>query len=270
MKPLLLFYANCQADGVEWFIRKTPLADQLEIKTWHNWRVLMLEEPLARLMADAARAAIFIYQPCKGYICTDGVTVPTTDEIIARVLRPDCVKISFSYVYNTGPFPILKYAKGPDGFITGQCVRSEAKAFPKWLLESYDAGTLNFDCALRFAECLAEQSRREETTDIKMAPWILQNFQSQKLFLTQNHPTSALFVELAVRILWQLGVNWPHGERMPTPTSIHWTTENEANLPGALPVHPSVVRELGLKYDADPDDGTYRKLLEQMIQECAQ
>ncbi len=45
--------------------------------------------------------------------------------------------------------------------------------------------------------------------------------------------------------------------------------ENEANMNGALPVHPAVVRELGLAYGSTiGDDDPYRKIMEQMISEA--
>lgn len=273
MKSCCCLYGNCQMDGILHFLRKTPLASEFDFKVWHNWRLVLLEEEFTpEFLQSVSESSVFIYQPTGEFLNVKGEMIPSTDFILANHVRPDAIKISLPYVWNSGFFPILKAAPSFEGWLTGREVKSLCRCDPATLLENYDFGDaclLNFDCALRFAECLAEQSRREQTCDIKMADFILANFQTQRLFLTQNHPSSVLFVELTKRIIWRLimsGVEMRDGTwNIKCSPDISWTDINEANLPGALPVHPAVVSELRLKYAADADYSYYRKLLEEFI-----
>lgn len=260
MKKLFVSYSNCEGGGILHFLKKTPLANEFDFQQWNNWQ-LILGEQNGSAFLDALRAAdVLLYQPTGEFLCTDGSTMPSSDKLVAAHVQPECVRISFAYQYNHGFFPILKVAPSFDGWVTGQHVKNASRqAFftQKEMLRNFDADVFRFDCALRFAECLAEQSRREQSCDIRMVDFILANFQTQRLFLTQNHPSSALFVELARRIYWKL-------TNAPAPVLL-WTDINEANLPGALGVHPAVVRELNLKYGPEGDTAYYRTLLEKMI-----
>ena len=259
----IVLYANCQADGIAHFLKKTPLA--AEIKVWHNWQVLMKEQPLAGLLDDLRSADVLIFQPCRdGYICVDNVHVPGTDELIQRYVRPGCALVSFAYQFNHGFFPILKVAPGRAGFITGDDVLSWHNS---GALREYDADCFIFDCARRFIECLAEQSRREALCSVRMADWILGNYQEKRLFLTQNHPSSGLFVELTKRIMTVMGQLLPDYWDKVYFSGLSSEVENEAGLPGTLPVHPAVVRELGLKYGPSPDSSYYRTLLQDLLKE---
>lgn len=280
MKKLCTLYGNCQMDGCRHFLAKTRMGEEYEFQTFHNWRLMLNEEETAKeLLHFAKESDVFIYQPCRGYECKDGTKVPSTDKIITT-LASRAKSISYAYQFQTGFFPIIKVGDGWDGWITGEHVKKRLREVIKGhyngaagMTIDYYSDHLQFDCARRFIECLAEQARREEETDIKMVPWILQNYRKQRLFLTYNHPTSALFAELAKRIYCVVFdaltdhfdgvrlIDW-YGKEIP------WTGENEANMNGVMPIHPAVVRELGLEYQ--PTDNSieyYRDLLEQMMRE---
>lgn len=273
----ICLYGNCQNDGLLHFLRKTRLADEAQFKIWHNWRIILLEEEsIAGLVDSLPDADVFIFQPCRGALCTDGKMIPNTDEL-CRLAKPDCVRISYSYVFNMGFFPLLNVSPGPDGWITAALLKQrtwgpDSLSRHHDLMRDYNAGRLHFDCAKRFVECAAEQSKREQETDIKMVPWILQNYRKQRLFLTQNHLTSAVFAELARQILWKVygpmgswqtqrkdGLTWKT-------IDIPWTDQNEAQMNGVMPVHQAVVDELGLEYPAtEGAHEYYRDLLEKMM-----
>lgn len=277
MKKLLCSYSNCQGSGIIHFLKKTRMSDEFDFVQHNNWQILMLEKPLQALLDDAKRCDVFLYQPCKGYTCTDGTIVPPADHIPRPATSRD---ISYSYQFNHGFFPLVKVGEGWDGWITGEHVKKRLREVIKGhyngaagMTIDYYSDHLQFDCARRFIECLAEQARREEETDIKMVPFILENYRKRRLFLTYNHPTSALFAELAKRIYCAVFdaltdhfdgvrlIDW-YGKEIP------WIGENEANMNGVMPIHPAVVRELGLEYQ--PTDNSieyYRDLLEQMMRE---
>lgn len=287
MKKKLVVYANCQADGIAHFLGKTALAEEYQISVWHNWQVLMKEQSLAGLEWDLAQAEIVVYQPCTGYKCTDGVSVPGSAQLLDHYCK-EKLQISFSYIFNHGFFPILKVAPGRDGWITSESVKARAWAPSSTfaidgdIFRSYNAGGLRYDCARRFLECLAEQNSREQKCDIRMTDFILANYRTQRLFLTQNHLTSAMFVEIARQViakmiepldLWELVEPRNPPEKESSIESrikpIPWTDENEVNQNGTLPIHPAVVAELGLQYPPSENWDWYRSQLELMVKEPA-
>lgn len=257
MKKLFVSYANCQSIGIFHFLKQTRLVEEYEFKLWNNWQIVLKEQDPAGLFEDARRADVFLYQP------TDSLYgALSTDAFCNEVVPKDCIKISYPYVFNSGFFPIVKHGR----WFTGADWITEAKAGATDLLEIYDRHTGNprawhpsFDCARRFSENLAEQSRREEDCTIRLVPWMLQNFQTKHLFLLCNHPASALLVELAKRVM----------EIVAAPDDHIFTYDgpNDANLPGWHALHPAVKRELGITYDAPGGDMEfYRTLIKELAQ----
>lgn len=290
MKRLLVSYSNCQGQGLIHFLKKTPLADEFEAVHWNNYQLILKEVDRDECFESLKRADVVIFQPTSALHCIDGFVIPDSETLFHNLLRPDAIRIGFVYQYNHGFFPIVRLGPTFDGWVTGDYIKRHVKYFPDGMLLTYDTHAhrldddhIPWDCARRFAECLGEQSRREQeaNADIKMTDFILANFQTRRLFLTQNHPSSVMFVELAKRViarlvepfgLWEMVRRYsdskPHEtEIVDRVKDIPWTDPNEANLPGMLPVHPAVVRELNLKYPADADCGVYRIWLEEMIKE---
>lgn len=251
MKKLFVSYANCQSIGICHFLKKTPMAQHYDFKLWNNWQIVLKEQDPAGLLEDAERADVFLYQP------TDAMYGALSTGVFCNEVVPkDCIKISYPYIFNTGFFPIVKSGK----FWTGDWWLHMAKESPENLVKLYDNGMMQpFDCARRFAENLAEQSRREAGCTIKLAPWILENFQTQHLFLLCNHPASALLIEAARRILVLAGYD---------DMEIPITHPNEAALPGWHALHPAVKRELGIQYDQEPggDMEFYRALFAELAE----
>lgn len=260
MKKLCLIYSNCQGDGLRHFLGKTPFAEEYRFETFHNWQGILLEQPFSDMERWAKECDLLIYQPTGELECISGFKIPSTDTMFQSGFFKAERRISFSYIYNHGFFPIMKIGQGPGGIITGRQLHDLAKIH-RWgeLRTQYENGRLHYDCIGRFANCLAEQYCREKSTDIKLCPFILQEFQSQKLFLSENHPTSAVFAHAAELIYWHL-----YQKVIVVPVS----GENEINLCGAQPVHHSVARELGLRYEPDAVAlSHYRVTLDQMIKE---
>lgn len=259
MKKLCLFYSNCQGDGIRFMLEKTPMAEEYEFQIVHNWQLIMLEQPFSMLEDLAKQADVVIYQPTSELECISGFKVPSTDAMFQTGFFKAKTRLSFSYFYNSGFFPILKIGEGPDGFITGRQLHDLGR-HKRWgeMRTNYDEGRLHYDCIGRFAACLAEQFSREKHTDIKLCPFILEKFQTEKLFLSENHPTSAVFAHAAELIYQHLYQKVIH---------ISTTGENEINLNGAQPVHHKVVRELGLQYGYDAVAlSHYRETLDRMIE----
>jgi len=240
-------YSNCQGDGIAHFIRKVH--PTWEIRVHHNWQIMLGETSGLAMVQDAKWwCDIFVYQPTDAF-----KDAPSTNDIIKDLgkARP----ISFPYCYNTGFFPIVKSGT----FWTGnEIIKLAMRGSP--LVEMWDNDEfLIYDCARRFAENVAEQSRREECCTLQFVPFILQNFQTKHLFLLHNHPASPLFVEMARAVLRAIDPKFD--------VEIPYDGPNDANLPGYHGVHPAVIRELGLRYTPDrrgEDMDYYRVLIQEL------
>lgn len=232
-------------------LKKTPLAETFDFVQHNNWQSILGEVNPEDLLRDAAKADVFLYQP-SGPIKNLDIS---TEEITERIVPKSAVKLSYAYNFNSGFFPIVLHG----GWHTSHEVIEKATRGID-VVSLYDEDRLFYDCARRFAENLAEQSRREETCELKFAPYILQNFQREHLFLVCNHPTSTLFAHMARTVLTAMGE-----DSGPIPI-VH---PNEANLPGWHPIHPAVIRELGLQYriaEPEADHQWYRHLMKTIME----
>lgn len=242
MKKLCIAYANCQGDGLAHFLRKVPeFNEAYEIRVWHNWQIIMGESDPAGLNADAAKADIFIYQhtPSLKYGSL------SSEDMVANLIPKSCQHICISYAWNTGFFPIVQHGC----WWTGDDVIARARAGEDIKAHfEQDPLSMRYDCARRFAENLAEQGRREAVCDIKMVPWILENYRKAHLFLLCNHPASPLLVAWAREILRKINPAWDQ--------DIPIASANEANLPGFHWLHPAVIWELHLEYSIEEGDRT--------------
>lgn len=233
---LLVSYSNCQAWGLIFFLKKSKLAEHYEFRHYDNFRIILKEQSADDLFKDAAKADIFVYQPTPAIQYCE----LSTERMLSELVPSSALKLSFSYAFNHGFYPLVLHGQ----WQTSKAVLDLALLDPDGLLPAYDAGKLNFDCAGRFFDCLAEQRRREETMDVKMWDFILSEYRRQQLFLCENHPASAYFSELARRFLMRIEPSWSE--------SIPFEGPNDASLPGGLLVSPQVVGELGLGYAPEP------------------
>lgn len=253
MKPLCCIYSNCQGDGLAHFMKQTSFGGYYDVSIWHNWQMIMKEQDPLAMIEDVKRAEVFIYQPA-----TKLEGAPSTEDLCENYLPKHSKRISFPYLYNHGFFPWLKINdSGLDGWIAGEEVKNRIRKphGQPTLYQSYNDGSLHHDCARRFLECLAEQARREQPLDVKMVPFILGQYREHRLFLSENHPTSALYVGLAFRVLELLNIFEP----------LSWASNNDAKMNGEMPYHVDVVRELGLKFAPDASAHLYyQESLERM------
>jgi len=257
--PLCTIYANCQADGLAHFMKKTERGAKFDYAIHHNWQIIMGEEDPKGVMENAAKSDVFITMPTPSLKYGQ-----LSSEEMIKTVPAHCKVLRFSYQFNYGFFPIIVW---PGGYETAEALKARARVGDTSLLDDFDAGKLHFDCAIRMLQCLAEQERRERTCDIKTTGFILSNFQKVKLFLDQHHPASAMYAELAKQVDWHLDPDrcehiWEH------PLTILWEGDNEAKMNGAIPLSPFTIRELNMTMNPDPDQrGQYREVLGLMIQD---
>lgn len=251
MPQSVVIYANCQGDGLAHFLKR--MGSESEFRIFRNYQIILGEQSYEELCEAARAADVFIYQP----------TGPqhehcSTDHILFNVLPSRSRRISFGYCFNHGRFPLIRSGKGTiHGAleIGGWLTRLPLKE----CVAMYRSREMQFCLWERFLECLKEQAIREQTLDVRMTGWMLENFDRQ-LLLNVNHPSSPYFIKLAQRV-------WPLLEAKRYSPVQHWRT-NEINLP--CPVPRSDIEITTFRMNAGPDpaaDAFYEELLIQAWRE---
>jgi hypothetical protein len=145
---------------------------------------------------------IFIYQPIDkrhGIYSTE-----KGENNIMSYLKPDCLKISFPYLYNSGIWGITKDAIDKDDGTECGNRDSIAKLKSKSLeevIDMYRANKIDFNYKSRFEMSLSKLQEKEKKCDIHVSEFIKNNIKTNKLFFTQNHPTPYLFAFVSNQIL---------------------------------------------------------------------
>lgn len=221
-KKCCVIYGNCQERGLDVFLRKSkPFQEQYDIHVFENYAMILGNIPLP--VDILKRANLFIYQPLAN---RHGIYASNH---VKSLLSPQCKTISFPYIYNSALWPLFK----DDQEMVGKEVivaLMEKGLTLKRILDKFCAGDIDFQFERRFQETMEILRSKEAATDVKVADFIVSNLSTERLFLTQNHPTGTLFFHCVNQILTALDL-----PRLITPDTI---PVNEANLVDCFPDSP--------------------------------
>jgi len=198
MTPNIVIYSNCQSKGISYCLGSVIEANFHEITNYEYIRNKK-ELPIETLK----KADIFIYQPTKakhGIYSTD----TKVEGNVCSHLKSDCMKIAFPYIYNSSFWafvqendnfkdiePILDLKK------SGHSLETVTKMFLN--------GEIDFEYEKRFNKCMNILREHEKLCDVKVSDFIDANVGNVKLFLTQNHPSTHIYVHCTNQILKLLG-----------------------------------------------------------------
>jgi hypothetical protein len=138
-------------------------------------------------------------------------------------LSPKCKTISFPYIYNSSLWVLICPAN-IDGYIgdypdIDKYINKEPieklkiKGYSLYkVLEMYSKGLIDFDYENRFNKCIEILKKKEELCDVKVSDFIKKNIRKHKLFFTQNHPTTCIFIHCVNQILSILGYDHKYDE----------------------------------------------------------
>jgi len=229
----LVFYTNCQCRGLNCFIKKH--INKIETKHIENYSIIKNKN---KIPFDILKQAdIFIYQPIDkkhGIYSTD----TSVENNIMSYLSPNCKIISFPYIYNSSLW-ILVPPANIDGYIGNYpdinkyinrepIEKLKIKGYSlDEVLQMYSKGLIDFDYEKRFNKSIETLKKKEELCDVKVSEFIEKNIRKHKLFFTQNHPTTCVFIHCVNQILSILGYNHKFDEFS--------YPENICNLPGEWP-----------------------------------
>lgn len=252
----IVYYSNCQYRGLDYFLQKTIPG----IKKTHIENYTFIKQK-KELPIDILREAdIFIYQPLDkkhGIYSTDA----SIENNIISYLPLKCKTISFPYIYNSSLWILIKPAN-IDGFIGNysdmdkyinrkpiEHLKQKGCSLNE-VLQMYSEGKIDFDFENRFNNSIDILKEKEKITDVKISTFIEENIRKHKLFLTQNHPTTCIFVHCVNQILSILGYN----------TTIYDEfsyDENIIKLPGSWPSTTYDIEYWSFKYDINNIDNNW-------------
>tara|TARA_B100000029_G_scaffold351089_2_gene343538 strand:- start:57 stop:923 length:867 start_codon:yes stop_codon:yes gene_type:complete len=273
----IVIYANCQGIGISYFLKKSidilsnPMRNSSDGRNLAGFCRNSLEfERISHIRIDdivfkksninynlIKNADIFIYQPLDdkhGNISTNS---------ILKLLKPECKKISFPYIYNNSFYPVIGPLVIKDSYRSKPCSvifnNSEIitdlidkKYNLNEILKLYQENKINFNYQKRWDYTNNILKEKEKNCDVKIVDFIKNNFSKQRLFLLENHPTSIIFINVVNQIL----------EKLEIPVKINPTNYNlnDANLSGGLiPLDDSSNNFFNYEFNIEPNNYQYYK-----------
>lgn len=229
----IVYYSNCQFRGIDYFLKKI----YHDIKTFHISNYELITNQKVIPVDIIKNADVFIYQPIDK---KHGIYSTNSDieNNIMSYLHPKCKTISFPYIYNSALWILIPPAI-IDSNIGGYGKKSEyinSYSIDKFRLEGYSLeqilklfsqNQIDFDYENRFNKSIETLKKKEELCDVKISEFIVQNIRKHRLFLTQNHPTTCVFVHCVNQILSLLDTNYKYDEFA--------YPDNVVELPGEWP-----------------------------------
>ena len=205
MKQCILF-GNCHCSGVKKFLEFSNFYEKYEVHQFANWDLIKDDEKMVIPIHLIKNADLIIYQPLSDVHNCYSTNRQNPDSFFS-LLKEECHTVSFPRIHNNAIFPIFhKNAKGD--FIYGN-INNTVKTAEE-LLYLYRNDQIDYNFTERMAKNYYISKKKEEECDVKIADFLLDNISKQKLFLTQDHPTSFVFNELTKNICEQLDIEYDY------------------------------------------------------------
>lgn len=220
-KKKCVIFSNGQGLGLQHFLNKSPqFRDYFDVFFLYNYKSNWHGKELPSELIK--RSSLMIYQD----LHDDNIYLPFKD--VRQFFQNEKQTISFPNIYFSGLWPFFE--EGED-IVSGKeiiDIINNGHSL-KSIIQNFCSLSIFFDFEKRFLNSKNQLIRNESNTNIKFSDFILEHIRDKKLFLTQNHPTSTVFIFAVNQILSLL--NLPH-------ISCECTDINEANLPGYWPSSP--------------------------------
>jgi hypothetical protein len=252
----IVYYSNCQYAGINYFLQD---AIPNKYNTFHleNYTLIKQKKPIP--VDTIKRADLFIYQPIDkihGIYSTD----KSVENNIMSYLSPNCKVISFPYIYNSALWVLIPPAN-IDGYVGGfsnmdkyvnrepiEKLKSQGYSLND-VIAMYSNNEIDFDYENRFEKCIEILRDKERKCDAKVSDFIVKHIGTKRLFFTQNHPTTCVFVHISNQVLSILGYNVKYDEFA--------FPENICNLPGEWPTSSSDMNYWKFDYQCNIQDNWY-------------
>jgi hypothetical protein len=244
----IVTFGNCQADALASLLRRVLSATSYSVSFYSNHPRTGDLRPEQEILGAVREADLLVFQPL------DDQHGVLSEAWIRATVRSADAAISFPYLFNSGICGLVHAPNAPQhsyGMIFGEETiigRLEQGASVGAVIDEYIEGSLDFGLPDRFERCLVELERREKSTAIALSGHIRRNYRRRRQFLTHNHPTTDLLVELCeqLRAVTDLPIDQGALRRI--------EGENAAGLPlEETPVSPHDASIMGYEFGHDPD-----------------
>lgn len=193
-----VIYANCQGDVLNKILMGwEPFSSRFTTEYIPNYRYIEDKTELPRELLSITD--VLIYQPIdkkREVYCTS----PDYPNGIMGVLKQDCIRIAFPYIYNSGPF--ILYEEGAD--INNKDVilklKEEGKTLDEILCMFRDC-KIDFKVEQRYKESMTILKEKEKDCNLIVSDYIEENIQTKSIFYTQNHIYNEFYYYIANNIL---------------------------------------------------------------------
>jgi len=186
-KKSCIIFGNCQGTGVKKFLEFSNFYEIYDVNIYANWEMIQNNDliPIQYLK----NADLVIYQPLTDvHNCYS--TNKNNKESFFNILKDTCNTIAFPRIHNNAIFPIFKKRKNGNE-IYGR-VRNHINSFDEFMY-LYDNNLIDYDFTNRMNENYEISQKKEQDCEVKIIDFIMKNIHKEKLFLTQDHPTSFVF-----------------------------------------------------------------------------
>jgi len=212
----IVIYSNCQGKAIIDILKHhITFCKDYDIENFINiinYEIIKNKEDIPIKSLEACD--LFIHQPIK-----DKHGIYSTQNIISY-LKPECIQISFPYIYNDSFWELLYNPK--ENHINNKVVcdlKLEGYSLNEIKLMILN-NCIDYNFKERFERNMTILRENEENTLIKVADFIEENYRDHLLFHTYNHPTSYLLTYVAKEILKLL--NYSLNELAPSQHSIFY------------------------------------------------
>jgi hypothetical protein len=250
MKTCILF-GNCQCSGIRKFLELSNFFEQYQVYQFANWELIKNENQMVIPVHLIKNADLVIYQPL-----TDVHNCYSTNrqnpESFFKLLREDCNTISFPRMHNSALFPIYHKTSSKEIFYgrVNNTVRSMDE-----LRYLYKNNLIDYNFDARMTENYLKSQEKEGGCDIKIADFIFNNVSNEKLFLTQDHPTSFVFNELTSRICNYLDLDYDYEKGLRSEENITGLPDSTyGRMTNQYPISRYAAKHFGFRY-ATGDQG---------------
>jgi hypothetical protein len=200
MKKICVLFGNCQCNGIREFLKFSDFYSLYDVHQFANWQLIEDEKSLPINLLK--KADLIIYQPLSDVYGCYSTNINNTNSFF-KLLKSDCIKISFPRIHNNAIFPIFKKHKDKKIYYG-----SIEKKPLEQIISDYENNIIDFNFEQRWNDNIKISREKEQNCDVKIIDFIIENMSKHKLFLTHDHPTSIIFNELTKQICKILNLSY--------------------------------------------------------------
>jgi hypothetical protein len=183
----IVTWANCTGNVIAEILSSTSSMKGSTVKCIINYQhEPIITEPFP--FDELSKADFFIYQPLNKH--------KEFEKRVISLLKPDCKKVSFPYIYNNAIQPITKE------IILD--LKQQGKSCEQ-IIDDFHRGKTDCKFESRIQNTINILRKKEDETDVKVCNFILLNMYKERMFYNSNHPTGIVLAYCANQILERFG-----------------------------------------------------------------